>query len=153
MKTKKGTVLANVAGVDSELRPPCRVLHHRRRRLPVNLQRRSSTTGVVPQRDYTRTVQSMFLPGHEPGEQRKKDGFGSRLQQRDGLPYVENSNPGIDSKQGESTSGKEKEEDEMCCCIGKRGVHPSLYRPRGVPSSSPPPCGTKLPRGGGGAPA
>src|SRR3954467_6614237 len=29
----------------------------------------------------------MFLPGPEPGEQRKKDGYGSRLQQSDGLPY------------------------------------------------------------------
>src|SRR3954466_517298 len=57
------------------------------RMTPVSLQRRSSTTGVVPRRDYTRTVQSMFLAGPEPGEQRKKDGYGSRLQQNDGLPY------------------------------------------------------------------
>src|SRR3954466_6363569 len=62
---------------------------------------------------------------------------------------VENSSPGTDSKQGESTSWKEKEKEEDLLLYGKRGVYPSLYRPRGVPTSSPPPCGTKLPRGGG----
>src|SRR3954467_8740558 len=61
---------------------------------------------------------------------------------------VENSNPGADSKQGESTSEKEKEEEGDIGALEKGGVYPSLYRPRGVPSSSPPPCGTKLPRGG-----
>ena len=34
---KEGNVLANVVGVESELRPPCRVEDHRRWRLPVNL--------------------------------------------------------------------------------------------------------------------
>src|SRR3954466_4934318 len=62
---------------------------------------------------------------------------------------VENSSPGTDSKQGESTSWKEKEREEYVLLYGKRGMYPSLYWPRGVPSSSPPPCGTKLPRGGG----
>ena len=36
---KEGNVLANVVGVDSELRPPRRVEDHQRWRLPVNLRR------------------------------------------------------------------------------------------------------------------
>ena len=56
----------------------------------------------------------MFLPGPEPGEQRKKDGYGSDSSKTTACLMVENSNPGIDSKQGESTSGKEKKEEEMC---------------------------------------
>src|SRR4051812_49637357 len=60
---------------------------------------------------------------------------------------VENSNPGADSKQGESALGRRRR--ERILCVGKRGVYPSLYRPRGAPSSSPPPCGTKPPKGGG----
>ena len=56
-RPKEGNILANVVGVDSELRPPCRVEEHRRWRLPVNFRRWSSTTGVVPRRDYTLTVQ------------------------------------------------------------------------------------------------
>src|SRR3954468_14689577 len=44
---------------------------------------------------------------------------------------------------------RRRRKKEILVCW-KKGVYPSLYRPRGVPSSSPPPCGTKLPRGGGG---
>src|ERR1043165_3639022 len=94
----------------------------------------------------------MFLPGPEPGEQRKKDGYGSRLQQNDGLPYggelqsrCKLQTRGVHFLEGEGGRGD-------IVVYGKRGVYPSLYRTRGVPSSSPPPCGTKPPRGGG-APA
>ena len=37
---------------------------------------------------------------------------------------VENSNPGTDSKQGESTSGKEKEEEGDIGVLGKGGSTP-----------------------------
>src|SRR3954466_4986948 len=91
----------------------------------------------------------MFLPGPEPGEQRKKDGYGSRLQQNDGLPYGGE----LQSRCRLQTRGVHFREGEggrrRYWCLGKMGVYPSLYRPRGVPSSSPPPCGTKLPKGGG----
>src|SRR3954464_2562556 len=40
-------------------------------------------TSVVPRGDYTHIVQPTFPPGSEPGEQRKEDGFGSRLRQSD----------------------------------------------------------------------
>ena len=64
---------------------------------------------------------------------------------------VENSNPGADSKQGESTSRKEKEREELSCVL-EGGCTPPYIGQGGVSSSSPPPCGTKPPRGGG-APA
>src|ERR1041385_8561782 len=82
-------------------------------------------------REYTRTVQSMFLSGPEPGEQRKKDGYGSRLQQSDGLPYGGElqswctlQTRGVHFREGEG--GRRR-----FWCLGKRGVYPSLYRPRG----------------------
>src|SRR3954463_9970990 len=90
----------------------------------------------------------MFLLGPEPSEQRKKDGYGSRLQQNDDLPYggelqtrCRLQTRGVHFLEGE-------EGRRRYWCSGKRGVYPSLYRPRGVPSSFPPPCGTKPPKGG-----
>src|SRR3954464_3321861 len=88
----------------------------------------------------------MFPPCPEPGEQWKKDGFGSRLRQSDGLLMVENSRPGADSKQGESALGRRRRGREIIVCW-KKGVTPP-YIGQGVTSSSPPPCGTKPPRGG-----
>src|SRR3954471_8051393 len=90
----------------------------------------------------------MFLPGPEPGEQRKKDGFGSRLRQSDGLPMVENSSPSANSKQGESALGRRRRERGDDCVLEKGGTPPYIGQGGGA-SSSPPPCGTK-PQGGGG---
>jgi hypothetical protein len=73
----------------------------------------------------------MFLPGPEPGEQRKKDGYGSRLQQNDGLPYggelqsrCRLQTRGVHFLEGEGGRGD-------IVVLGKRGVYPSLYRTRG----------------------
>src|SRR4051812_12064900 len=75
----------------------------------------------------------MFPPGPEPGEQRKKDGFGSRLWQNDDLPMVENSRPCVDSKQGESAISRRRRGREISLCwkrgctptyIGQEGCHP-----------------------------
>src|ERR1041385_4779890 len=98
---------------------------------PGNLQRRSSTTGVVPRRDYTRTAQSMFLPGSEPGEQRKKDGYGSRLRQSDGLPYGGE----LQSWCRLLTRGVHfrkwrRKKKEINCCMEKGGSTP-LYKGQG----------------------
>src|ERR1041385_518412 len=48
---------------------------------------------------------------------------------------------------GSPLPGRRRRKKEILVCW-KKGGFPSLYRPRGVLSSSPPPCGTKLPRGG-----
>ena len=77
----------------------------------------------------------MFLPGPEPGEQRKKDGYGSRLQQSDGLPYggelqsrYRLQTRGVHFREGEGGRG-----DVLVCwkkggCtppyIGQGGCHP-----------------------------
>src|ERR1041385_8278518 len=94
-------------------------------------------------------VQSMFLPGPEPGEQRKEDGFGSRLQQSNGLPYggelqsrCRLQTRGVHFQEGEG----ERERDNSL--LEKGGCAPPYIGQGGVLSSSPPPCGTKLPRGG-----
>src|SRR4051812_43457401 len=57
---------------------------------------------------------------------------------------VANFNPGADSNQGESALGRRRRERTLC--VGKGGCTPP-YIGQGVPSSSPPPCGIKLPRG------
>src|ERR1041385_8774101 len=49
-----------------------------------------------------------------------------------------------------SRSEKERE-NELNGMDEKRAHYPSLYRPRRGGTSSPPPCGTKLPKGGKGA--
>ena len=59
---------------------------------------------------------------------------------------VENSRPGADSKQGESTLGRGRRGREIYECW-KKGVYPSLYRPRGVPYSPLPHVGLN-PQGG-----
>src|ERR1041384_8301207 len=94
----------------------------------------------------------MFLPGPKTGKQRKKDGYGSRLQQNDGLPYGGE----LQSRCRLQTRGVHFREGEggrrRYWCVGKRGGYPCLYRPRAAPSSPAAPCGTKPPRGGGVSP-
>src|ERR1041385_6649054 len=93
-------------------------------------------------------VQSMFLPGPEPGEQRKKDGYGSRLQQNDGLPYGGE----LQSRCRLQTRGVRFREGEggrrRYWCVGKRGVYPSLYRRRGGAILLPSPMWDSTPKGG-----
>src|SRR4051812_35335748 len=60
---------------------------------------------------------------------------------------VENSKPGADSKQGESAIVRRRRGREIVW-VGKRGCTPPYIGQGGMPSSSPPPCGTKPPRGG-----
>src|ERR1041384_6749688 len=73
----------------------------------------------------------MFLPGPKTGKQRKKDGYGSQLQQNEGLPYGGE----LQSRCRLQTRGVHFREGEggrrRYWCVGKRGVYPSLYRLRG----------------------
>src|SRR3954470_22173726 len=88
----------------------------------------------------------MFLPGPVPGEQRKKDGFGSRLQLSDVLPYggellsrCRLQTRGVHFQEGEGKRG--------IIVYWKKGGTPPYIGQGGGASSSPPPCGTKHPRG------
>src|SRR4051812_46651950 len=91
----------------------------------------------------------MFLSGPEPGKQRKKDGFGSRLQQSDVLPYggelqsrYRLQTRGVHFREGEGERGR-------CVVVWKKGGCTPPYIGQGGRHPPPPPCGTNLPTGGG----
>src|SRR4051794_16960169 len=88
----------------------------------------------------------MFPPGSEPDEQRKEDGFRSRLRQSNDVLWWRTLNQVKTPNKGSPLEMGERKRDNSIDM--EKGVYPSLYRPRGwVLSSSPPPCGTKPTRG------
>src|SRR3954467_2287722 len=85
---------------------------------------------------YTYSIPDV-LPGSEPVEQRKEDGFGSRFQQHDGVRMVEKSptkcslqTRGVHSRK--EKGGRERLEKLVSnrFILRKRAPYPSLYRPR-----------------------